>query len=98
MRTKDENYGRCEAIKNNVENLHSTDRMEGTKTENGNVRMPIEEKNHDLENFVELQLQNEKCFDNSLIDFSYFPMKGEILMEVLDSNKLGIKEIKELTC
>lgn len=36
--------------------------------------------------------------DNSLIGFTYFPTRGDILMEVIDCDKLGIKEIKEFSC
>lgn len=47
---------------------------------------------------MELLPHSEGCFDNSMIGFSYFPMKGDILKEVLYCNSLGIKEINELSC
>lgn len=39
-----------------------------------------------------------KCFDNSLMCFSPFPMKGEILLEILLSLNMGIIQVKEFSC
>lgn len=58
---------------------------------------PIED-NTWKEDHLEIFPHNERCFDNGLIGFTHFPMRVEILMEVLNVDQLGIREVKELTC